>query len=707
MGDEYMIQFGFYGYLAAAVGYFVLLALLLTNWRGRLLGGILLVACATTMIWASVLAAYAYGMTFRSSLFWGVETLHSFVWLAFLSRLLNPMRGLREGFPRILAVSSSLLTILLLLPVDTDRLLRMLAPSLAGYTNIRYFGYLLLSLFGLILTEQLYRNTREDNRWGIKYLILGLGTIFAFDFYLYADALLFQRIDSGLWQARGPIVLMTAPLIGTSVARNPDWSIDVFISRKMAFHTATIVAAGIYTLLMGIAGYYIQLHGGEWGGVLQTIFFAGAILMLVVLTSSGHLRARAKVFLNKHFFKLRYDYREEWLRLIRTLSGQQTNIALFHRVISALAYIVESPGGYLFLLRPGGRVEMVDRYNAPEITLPHDVDYSRLVKLLTDKEWIVVLDQSHTEETSIVPDGLKNIDRAWLIAPLLHDAQLSGFVLLLAPKAPMQLNWENLDLLKTSGRQAASYLNLHQAAEALAEAKQFEGFNRLSAFVIHDLKNIIAQLSLLSRNAARHKSNPAFVDDAMATIENAVARMNRLLAQLNSGREESAEDGLNLVRAIREAVEAQSAYEPVPEFSSTESVLLVSGEKERMVSVISHLIQNAQDATPAEGRIRVSVERRGDSAVVIVADTGKGMSKDFIRDYLFKPFHTTKGLTGMGIGAYECKEFVQRLGGYIEVLSEEGKGTTFVLHIPLRAAAMEGDGAAGAKSDRTATRTQT
>ncbi len=679
-----MKLFGFYGYLAAALGYLILLLLLLTNWRGRLLGGILLLACATTIVWAGVLAAYAYGITFRASLFWNIETLHSFVWLAFLARLLSPDVGaLRAGFPRSMMIGASIITILLLLPADLNGFLRWAFPALAAHTGFRFIGYVLLALCGLILIEQLYRNTREDDRWGIKYLMLGLGAMFAFDFYLYADALLFQRVDAGLWAARGPIVLMAAPLIGVSVARNPKWSINVFISRQMVFHTTTIVAAGIYTLMMAVAGYYIRIRGGEWGTVFQIVFLAGGIIMLLILTSSGQVRARFKVFLNKHFFTSRYDYREEWLRLIRTLSGQRSDLPLFQRVIGALASIVESPGGYLFLLRADGRVELVDRYNAPSVDLPRNTDYRDLARLLTEKEWIVVLDEEHAEEVQMVPEALRRIERAWLITPLLHDRQLTGFVLLLSPKAPMQLNWENMDLLKTSGRQAASYLNLSQAAEELAEAKQFEGFNRLSAFVIHDLKNIIAQLSLLMRNAVKHKQNPAFVDDAMATIENAVGRMNRLLVQLDSSRSGAPASRADLVQAAQEAVLTQSSQMPVPELHSTEGPLPVGAESDRLVSVLSHIIQNAQDATPAEGRIQVFVESTDNEAVVRVQDTGEGMSEEFIRNYLFKPFHTTKGLTGMGIGAYECKEFVRSLGGHVEVESTPGQGSAFSLFFPV------------------------
>jgi putative PEP-CTERM system histidine kinase len=249
------------------------------------------------------------------------------------------------------------------------------------------------------------------------------------------------------------------------------------------------------------------------------------------------------------------------------------------------------------------------------------------------------------------------------------------------------LNWENLDLLKTAGRQAASYLALSDAAEALAEARQFEGFNRLSAFVIHDLKNLIAQLSLVASNAKRHRQNPAFIDDAMKTIENAVSKMNRLMVQLKSAEGIAPTSSrVDLVPLLKDLVEAREGSEPAPVALLETDRAEVMAEVDRLSAVLGHVVQNAQDATPPDGLVEVGLRLRGDQAIVEIRDTGSGMDQEFIEQRLFRPFDSTKGLTGMGIGAYECREFVRALGGQVDVVSRPGQGTRFIITMPLAGA---------------------
>ena len=264
-----------------------------------------------------------------------------------------------------------------------------------------------------------------------------------------------------------------------------------------------------------------------------------------------------------------------------------------------------------------------------------------------------------------------------------------GFVSLLRPRAPQNLNWENRDLLKTAGMQAASYLALYQAADALADARQFEGFNRLSAFVIHDLKNLIAQLSLVAKNAAKHKHNPDFVDDAVNTIENSVLKMNRLMAQLQSADALGEGEGraIDLVSELRSLVDVRSNSLPKPELECETEKAEVLGQGDRLGAVFGHVLQNALDATPADGNVRVVLRTRGEHAIVEIRDTGVGMDKHFIENRLFRPFDSTKGLAGMGIGAYECREVVQAAGGQVNVDSELGKGTVFRIMLPLAKAA--------------------
>jgi putative PEP-CTERM system histidine kinase len=267
---------------------------------------------------------------------------------------------------------------------------------------------------------------------------------------------------------------------------------------------------------------------------------------------------------------------------------------------------------------------------------------------------------------------------------------LVAFIVLLRSPSRGTLNWEDSDLLKTVGRQAASYLVLWQATDALAESRQFEAFNRLSAYIVHDLKNLVAQLDLVVDNARRHLNKPGFVKDAMKTVGSASAKMNRLLGQLRKGRaERGVASSVNLGTVLSEVVAARSTSSPQPLLEACSQELRISADRDRLSAVIEHLIQNAQEATPPDGGVRVRMSGNGDWALVEIEDDGCGMDAGFIADRLFKPFDTTKGNAGMGVGVYESREFVHGLGGEITVESAPRRGTLFRVKLPVMAAPAE------------------
>ena len=676
-----MSDFGFLGFTIAAVLYLILSLLLATSWRGRLQGGLMLAACIVATLWAALFALQSEYRVVPVGVIWSIEALKNIAWCAFLIGLLSQMsryKGSSNKGYRVIALLVFLASIMLVMP---DKYV----PAFV-FIDMRYLGQVVSAIAGTMLVEQLYRNTPSEQRWGIKYLCFGLGSMFIFDFYIFSDALLFKRINSDLWYARGGIYAITVPLLAISAARNPTWSFEIFVSRRVVFHTTTLLSAGVYMLLMAFAGYYIKVYGGAWGSVLQITFFFAALLILVSILFSGQVRARAKVFFNKHFFSYRYDYREEWLRLIRLLSGQDTNTPLFERVIWALGEIVDSSGGLLWLCseRKGCFLAANRNQAIPQIEGDHGL--GSLIKFLDERQWVVILGDVEKDpenyEDLVLPHWLTTMEAVWLIVPLIHDEHIIGFAILTRPRAETKLNWENLDLLKTAGRQAASYLALYETSQALADAKQFEGFNRLSAFVVHDLKNLIAQLSLVVKNAEKHKMKPEFIDDAMLTIENSVTKMNRLMAHLRSAAPGNKRTRVELVEITRSAVAAKSAQLPAPSLDIKEEQIWIYADSDRMEAIIGHVIQNAQDATPPDGNIQVTLSAAGDQAVLKVIDSGSGMDTLFIRDRLFRPFDSTKGLTGMGIGAYEVREFIHSIGGQVSVASAPGEGTEFKIVIP-------------------------
>ena len=663
-------------YFAAALAFAFLGVSLLASWRGQYRGALLTLACLVTAIWA-LLNAFAGDRFILARA--AMEVVRSAVWLLFIWEVLAGAKGIVTSQLRAFRtalISVSLLLLALTIYVHSE-------PSDLPLFDI--MGHVILAILGMVLVEQLFRNTHPDSRWGIKFVCLGTGAMFAYDFFLYSDAMLFHRIDPDIWMARGVVNAIVSPLIMVSAARNPQWSLRVHMSRHVVFHTAALLGAGVYLLLMAAVGYYIRLFGGTWGSVLQIAFFFGASILLLAIFFSGSLRARLRVLLSKHFFSSKYDYREEWLRFTRTLLTSGQNGQIYEAAIRAIAVLVESPAGALWLAQePGAAYACVARWNMAETDLVVPAD-DPVVLFMESTQWVINLDEyqpnRERHDELDIPAWLVEMKDTWIVVPLLLQEKLLGFIVLTQPRSDIHFNWEVSDLLKTAAHQLANHLAQKQATDALLVAKQFDSFNRMSAFVVHDLKNLVAQLSLMLTNAEKHKDNPEFQEDMLSTVQNSVDRMNRLLSQLRSG-SASTKTEVALPALLQSVLEAKAALKPRPVLKAEEESLNVRADAEKLTRVIGHIVQNACEATHYDGRVDVGLHARDRFAVIEVEDNGRGMDEDFIRDRLFRPFDSTKN-SGMGIGAYECREYMRELGGQIEVKSIPDKGTLFRIFIPL------------------------
>lgn len=567
----------------------------------------------------------------------------------------------------------------------------LIAQATALLWPLRFTGLLahvlipnLLAVFGMVLVEQLYRNTRPQERWGIKFLCLALGGMFAYDFYLYSEAMLFTGVSADTWAARGAVNSLLVPLIWISQRRRPD-NKPMAISHRMAFHSVALVGAGVYLMLMAAAGYYLRIVGGDWGTVLQTVFLFGAIALLLATVFSGIARARLRVFLSKHFFHYRYDYREEWLRFTALLTAGDPGARVHERSLEAMAGLVESPAAALWMKQDDGHFRRAAHWNWSELNGQFASDHP-FARFLETSHWVLDLheceDQPQLLGDAPPPAWLSGDPRAWLVIPLFWHDSLLGIMVLADSLGMVAFDWEVSDLLKTAAGQAAAHLAQARAAEALTVARQFESFNRAAAFVVHDIKNLVAQLSLLLANAQRHKHKPEFQEDMLATIESSVARMNRMLIKLRDKPDPASSGEVVLVNLLDEVILAKNAFSLKPTLHILAPELRVRAEREKLTRVVGHIVQNAIEATPYTGKVGVTLNRNDNWAEIIVADTGVGMDDTFIRERLFRPFDSTKG-TGMGIGAYECKSYIQELGGDIMVESTPGRGSRFTLRFPL------------------------
>lgn len=544
------------------------------------------------------------------------------------------------------------------------------------------------AVLGLICCAQVLSGARERSRWTVKFLCLAMAAAFAFDLTLHADAALSGVRDEAWWAARGFAHAMLAPMVAIAASRMPDWRLDLRLSRKVVVHATTMVAAAVFLVVMIALGYGLRAIDTNWGSVAQALLLFAALLFGAMLILSSSARAKVRVTLVKHLFSYRYDYRTEWLKLTGLLAHSarhEGSLAL--RAIQGLGDLVESQAGALWLRSDQGDWRCADTRGVT--VRPALAGDDPLPQWLGRRQWIIELAEWRAQpdryEHLPLPGWLESDPDSWLIVPLVLNDALVGFVELRSPVVAIPLDWEIRDVLKTAGRQVAGVLAVEQAVERLIQARQFESFNRMSAFVVHDLKNLIAQLTLLLRNADRHRDNPDFQADMLETVENVLDRMQGLLLQLRVGtRPVEPPAPTPFGAALRAAVAGKRGSRVEPMLSMTEAAerTLVVAHADRLERVIGHLVQNAIEATGTGGTVRVAARIQDGAVVVDVTDTGRGMSASFVQNRLFKPFTSTKD-HGMGIGAFESREYVREIGGRLEVASVEGRGTTFTLHLPV------------------------
>ncbi|MBV8170190.1 MAG: PEP-CTERM system histidine kinase PrsK, partial [Alphaproteobacteria bacterium] len=457
---------------------------------------------------------------------------------------------------------------------------------------------------------------------------------------------------------------------------------DIGISRGAVFHSAALVGSGLFLLLMAGAGYYLREFGGSWGPLLQITFVAAAGTLVAIVITSGRARGQLRVFISKHFFSYKYDYRLEWHRFIDKLAGPGRGGPLRERVIEAVADILDSPGGAIWLQAPGASVfAPAASWNFP-VGSEVEAAEGEFARYLETSERIVVLPATAEQACEVaVPGWLAASPEAWLVVPLRHLDGLLGFLVLRHPRAPRSLGWEDWDLLRTVGRQAASYLAEQGAIQAMSDARQLEAFNRRFAFVVHDLKNLVGPLAMLLGNAARHGDNPEFREDLIATVADSVARMKRMLTEFGAGqpaRRAAAPVSIAAVTARIGQVKASPALTVEP----ADPDLAILADPDLLEAALGHLVQNALEAVRGIGHVVLRAHPTDTDRVIIeVEDDGPGMSAEFVRDELFRPLSTTKR-TGHGIGAFQARELVRDLGGSLDVVTAPGAGTTMRLSFP-------------------------
>ncbi|HEY7959792.1 MAG TPA: XrtA/PEP-CTERM system histidine kinase PrsK [Sphingomicrobium sp.] len=546
----------------------------------------------------------------------------------------------------------------------------------------------------LVLVHNIYGQAAPASRSHIRLAMLGLALIWLYDLNLYTILYLGSASASRLSEWRGLAVAFAAPLFALSTRRDGGWRIR--LSRAATFQSLSLLAICAYFALMAILATALRGTGVDWSSALMIGTLAAMTVGAMVLLPSARARGWLKVKLAKHLFEHRYDYRTEWLRFTETLGRAAPDAPpLSERIVKAFADVVEAPGG-LLLVGDGSRglavaatVNWLGSNPGPD-ALDDTVDFwsaleasGRVLEFeALRKGWA-----SAREKALEVPLWLLREQSAWAGIPLLHQQRLVGLVVLAAPDYRRQLDWEDFDLLRTAGNQAASSLAEALSQEALSHAQRFEEFNRRFAFILHDIKNLVSQLSLLARNAERHADNPDFRTDMLATLKSSVGKMNDLLARLtpHSPSRVQRVEPQSLRPILMAAIATKRGDRDVQLLGDTGMAAMV--DPIALEQAVGHLLQNALDASSGEP-VTVRVTSRGPDAAISIADKGVGMDGDFIRNRLFQPFASTKP-GGFGIGAFEARSLITAMDGRLGVDSRPGQGTTFTILLPAAGEANE------------------
>jgi putative PEP-CTERM system histidine kinase len=548
--------------------------------------------------------------------------------------------------------------------------------------------HLLVAIGGLVLTHNLYGGASQQARLVLRWPAVSLALLWIVDLNHNAIAFLSDDIPQVTAALRG---LLGVPIAGVLILGAAERSEELRFrpSRAVAFQSVSLALIGAYLIAMVAAAQWLAFAGSNYSVLLQISFVVVASIAALALATSQKLRSWLRVTVIKHLFQHRYDYRAEWLRLNRTIGQAGPEGApLGERIIRSLADIAEAPAGLLLTSGDGGELMLAARWQWSTADVPVVAMAAKEARAFEREGFIADLDQLRTAPDPLhpLPDWLLSDPKAWALVPLLHFDRMVGMVVLARPGHARKLDWEDFDLLRVGGRQLASYLAEHAGQAALAEAARFDDFHRRIAFVMHDIKNLASQMGLLARNAEMHADNPEFRVDMLVTLRNSTDKLNALIARL-SRYGSAAIEALLPVRAdevARQVVERLSAHHSVTLVE--EQPVEVFAARDSLEQVLVHLVQNAIDASPAGTPVFVSVSADKLAGVIEVIDSGTGMSPEFIRTRLFKPFDSTK-TGGFGIGAYEAAELVKAMRGQIEVESREGLGTRFVVRLPLAEAA--------------------
>ncbi len=650
-------------------------------------GQILVVALALTALW-SLRHALA-GVLSVGPLSDGVaETVRNGAWLAVLgiyvqrSAAAGTGGGIaRRGRPLVLFA----LALMLVAQLGFDLLVGEGAPINAGLLPVFQGSWLLRCTFALgalvLLHGLAERRDHPADARREAWVGAALAFMWAYDFNHYILAWFTNGQMASIGPMRGFVMALLAIML--TLGLRTDGSRPLALSRSVTVRLVSLAILVLYIMVVALLATLSSEITTPFGRVVPFgLLFALAVSVLALLPSAS-LRSWLRVEVSKHLFAHRYDYRPLWLRYAATIAeSSETGGPLHARITRAIAEAIEAPGALLFLRDETGQLPLADAWNWPDDARPADRLDAALAGRLEQTGWIVDIRADWQSYGALLPAWMQRSPLAWALAPIAHRDQLIGLILLATPPGGHRLDWEDLDLLRVVCDQAAARISEERNRVALAEAQRFDEFNRRFSFILHDLKNLVSQMSLLASNAERHADNPAFREDMVLTLQETATRMTELLQRLGRpGSMAGAEPkGLALGAMVRSLAPRWAAGLGRVEVEG-EVTRLVRADADGLARAMAHLVRNAIEASPVDQPVMIRLAQDDNEASIHVVDRGRGMSADFLRNQLFHPFSSTKA-NGFGLGAHEARLLVQAMGGSLDVESVEDQFTHFTIKLP-------------------------
>ena len=435
---------------------------------------------------------------------------------------------------RVVSIPLFALTALLLFLSVTDSGLaeRVTSKGVGFWVSV----FLVLSLtITLANLESTMRSADPTRRGKIKFLLLGIGSILLFQMYAHSQYLLFPRLEQDFSAVQSSILFIACLLVTFSLVRHQLMDVDVFVSRDFVYHSFTVGAVGVYLLVVGLAGQAIKSVGGLPTLYLKSLFVFLTVLFLVGVLLSHSIQRQVKIFIERNFYRHRYNYHEEWLALTDKLSSKLEIQDLLPAIAATFLQTLWIENTRLWLYDDLEKEFEAVQASEGEPGVPIRWE-PRLVDALRERDYPVPVDEwkDLPERAGIDPGSMEAL-RAMgipILSPLVVGDRFVGILGLSRTLSKYPLDREDYDLVKTVSKQAASSFLNARLSRDLVQAKEMETFHAFSAFVMHDLKNFVSMLSLVVHNAKGNFEDPEFRADALQNISQTADKMKRMMDRL-------------------------------------------------------------------------------------------------------------------------------------------------------------------------------